>query len=182
MDNPGSRRKTVIIIDNNAANGIYLSSSCKSLMPGSDIYWLLVCDSEPTLPVEVEYSVRQDLKSAAKFVDEKVGESRDIIVFYNPQLGMVQRNVATAVDSQLTHALRSLVEQGRRVLVNVHSTDMPTREVAEYIDPAFKSRPRKASVICHHLITGASQTTIKSAVRDTLLEWEKRFPNADGEE
>lgn len=183
MDNAIS--KTVVIIDSNITNGIYLSSFCKSLMPDSKIIWLLVCEKEPTLQMEVEvtYYAEQDLASAARRIDEEVGECRDIIVFYNLQLGMLQRSEDIAVDSQITYALKKLVDKpNRRILINVHSTDMPTRKIAEFIDPRFKTDPSRSSVISHHLIAGASPKTIKSIVRETLYEWEKRFLSADYEE
>lgn len=173
MDNTG----TVIIIDNNTANGKYLYRFCKELLPGADVCWLLVCapGKEPILPDDMTYFVAPSLGGAARFIDGRVKEGEAVLVFYNPQLGMLQRNVPTAVDSQVTQALRRMVEDGRRILVNVHSTDMPTREIAEFLDPSFVSNPSESRVISHHLITGSSPGAVKAVVEETVGEWEKRF-------
>lgn len=178
MDNP----EIIIIIDNNATNGAYLSTFCREQAPRADVSWLLICDHEPTLSPELEHSVTYSLDAAAQFIDEKVGGGRDVVVFYNPQLGMLQRNVATAVDSHVTQALHRLVQDGRRVLVNVHSTDMPTRRIAEFIDPSFDTSPLQSKVISHHLITGAAPQSVREVVQETLNEWKRRFAQPGGEE
>jgi len=170
--------KIVIIIDNNISNGVYLYACCKELMPDSRIKWLRVCDEDlPTVPLkDIRYESVTDLADAAEKIERESSKGQDIIVFYNLKLGALQRSHASAIDSQITHALKKLVEQHeRRVLINIHSTDMPTRKVAETIDPMFKHRSLEAKVICHHLITGASPQTIMGIVRETLNEWEDRY-------
>jgi hypothetical protein len=177
MDNVESQ---IIIIDNNASNGVYLSACCRALMPKSKIKWLRISvdsmELSRPLPKPIEYAPVAKLRHAADIIERDTQDTSEIIVFYNPRLGINQGTVKSAVDSPITKVLKELVGSARRILVNVHSTELPTREIAEKIDPSFKTNPRKAKVICHHLITGAAPPTILEIVKETLDEWTKRNP------
>jgi hypothetical protein len=173
-----SESKLVIIIDNNVSNGIYLSACARFAIPDSRVVWLSVNDeASPMLkssPTETEHHTLHSLAEAAAFIDREAAQSSNIIIFYNLQLGSFQSSVAKAIDSDVTMSLKELVKNRYSILVNVHSTELMTRQVAEAIDPTFKTNPLEAKVICHHLITGASPRTIMDIVRATHEEWEER--------
>jgi hypothetical protein len=176
MDNGES--ELIIIIDNNVTNGIHLSTFARLVIPESRVVWLSVNDEDQPMTVPVPTGTKHvtagSLAEAAAVIDREAARSRDIIVFYNPQLGSFQGNVARAVDSNVTMTLNKLVNKKRSILVNVHSTELATRPVAEAIDSTFAYSPLEAKVICHHLITGASPRTIMDIVKATHREWRER--------
>ena|SRR5215208_1940091 len=177
MDNIKSK---VIIIDNNNSNGVYLSVCCHAVMPHAAITWLRISEeTENPSGVFIEgvnFKAVSSVEDAADIVEQETSTTAELIVFYNLRLGHYQGTVKRAIRSPITNVVKQLVASHRRILVNVHSSEIPTRELAETIDPLFKTKPREARVICHHLITGSQPHTILEIVQETLIEWRRRNP------
>jgi hypothetical protein len=173
MDN----NKLILIIEDNVTNGTYLSRACKRLCPDWRITWLRPYHKtvnalpQGLIPNEVTYIQNvTSLQQAETIIRENVAANTDLLVFYDLQLGLLQRNSAAAQSSPITSALRQLVNSdGRRVLINIHSADLATRAVAERIDESFER------VIYSHTMTGRDVSEIDNVVKETLRGWDGLF-------
>jgi hypothetical protein len=172
--------KLILIIEDNVTNGAYLSRACKRLCPDWRITWLRPYHKTVNvlphglIPNEVTYiSNVKSLQQAETIIRESVEANTDLLVFYDLQLGLLQRNSTAAQSSPITLALRQLVSGGRRVLINIHSADLATRSVAEQIDGSFQR------VMYSHRMTGSDLCEIDNMVSETLRGWNGLFVSSN---
>ena len=176
-----NKRGIILIIDNNTTNGTYLTAFCRELgAPNWTTKWLRVCDETTTqdpgmFPSDTStYSV-PNMRDAAKYIDDQLGEERDVIVFYNAQLGLFQRSPSTATESEITRKLKAFVSEDRRILINIYAANFPVYKVAAFIEPEFARGQDDAKVIAYHSVNGAPPSKVKKIVDETLEEWDHRF-------
>jgi hypothetical protein len=175
-----NRQGLILIIDNNTTNGTYLTTFCMELGgPRWQTKWLRIYEGQMSgdavvSPEEIEYPV-YSIADAASYLDKKLGEMPDVIVFYNAQLGLFQRSAANAEKSEITEKLREFVSEDRRILINLYAANFPVQKVAAHIDPEFERRPDYAKVICRHSVNDAPPSKVKRIVAETLDEWDQRF-------
>src|SRR5437773_1223625 len=97
------QNKLILIIDDNVANGTYLCRACIRLFPDWIVVWIRPYHKPVNplpvglLPKEVEYFPNiVALKDAARLITEKLETVTDVLVFYDLQLGLLQRNSKAA--------------------------------------------------------------------------------------
>jgi hypothetical protein len=176
-----NKQGIILIIDNNTTNGTYLAAFCRELgEPNWTTKWLRVGDEgatqEPNMfPSDNPHDSVPNIRDAAKYIDEQLGEMRDVIVFYNAQLGLFQRSPSTASESEITRKLKAFVTEDRRILINIYAVNFPVYKVAAFIEPEFARGRDDARVIAYHSVNGAPPSKVKKIVEETLEEWDHRF-------
>ena len=176
-----NKRGIILIIDNNTTNGTYLTAFCRELgEPNWNTEWLRVCDEDTSqdpgiFPLDTPHDSVTSIREAAEYLDEHLDETRDVIIFYNAQLGLFQRSPSTAIESELTGKLKAFVSEDRRILINIYAVNFPVHRVAAFIDPEFAMGRDDAKVIAYHSVNGAPPSKVKKIVAETLAEWDHRF-------
>lgn len=164
----------IIIIDDNGENGVELALACQHLAPEWDILWFRVIKPEPD-PLDegiagITYRVIDSLDEVAKALSDESGDaSCDLILFYDLQLIGVQENMKTVWDSPLTSTLKSLLGQAdRRVLLNIHSADLASLNVAQALDEKMRR-------VISDVVTGKEKHYIRKVVEKTLAQWQTLY-------
>lgn len=167
----------ILIIDDNGLNGVELTTACRREAPDWDVTWLRVQQAEPDTLDEAKlrggaYRVIRSAEAAVAAIREEAGDaSRDLIVFYDILLLGVQGIETKAVlDSPITTVLRGLMqEEGRRMVLTIHSTDAAAHIIANSLD---KSGQRARTAI----VTEKDREYIrKEVVKETLDRWRQLY-------
>jgi len=175
MDND----RLILIIEDNVTNGLNLSTLCRKLAPDWQVTWIQVYHKaasklpEKLLPEGLKYITNITTQEKAKeaILAETSGLT-NLIVFYDLQLGLVQRNSEMACSSPITTTLQTIIEEPRKTLFDIHSVDLNTRQVAITIDESL------TKVLHHHWVTGRPIDEVEGIVKETIDKWKDLYQHA----
>jgi hypothetical protein len=176
---------TIIIIDDNGHNGDLLSRACRQRFPEWRLVWLRVTNMKPdpiAPPRWLTYKVIGTQDDAVAAIKLEAGDDCDLIVFYDLQLTGVQDQPESAPTSPITLALKRLMRQSRRMLVNVHSASMSSALIAAVLDK-YAMDLEKRRVMSEAVVTrmpgseeGDLTTHVDKVVGNTFTKWESLYP------